>query len=431
MITIFKEKNKWLTISLANLFIVAILGTALRTKILFSIPWIDFKFLLHAHSHFAFGGWLTLCLFTLMTFEILPHGSSGKLKYRILLGGTFLSATGMLLSFPFQGYGFISIFFSTLFIFVTYAFSWFFIRDLLKSQAGKPIVILSIAALVAADLSSVGPFTLAYMLASHHTNLLLYKDSIYTYLHLQYNGFFSLGVFALFFNQFYSRLNDTAKRRVGIFSKVLSFSVLPTLFLSYLWHFPNDLIRGIAITGCVLLAATLIFFVRMIKPVREVLQRIHPFAKAIGILSMTAFFLKTAVQIGIVIPSVGNEVFGDRPMIIGYLHLVMLGFVSLYLLAHLVHTGFFNKRGDLSRKGIIVFTCAVIGNEFILMIQGLSAMLMQGSSIYPWLLWSAAIFLLLGSLIILLSVISPLKGTLVSHAPVLTVKPENILETIN
>lgn len=431
MTTIVKEKNKWLTISLADLFIVAILGTVLRTKILFTIPWIDFKFLLHAHSHFAFGGWLTLCLFTLMTFEILPPERSGKLKYKILLGGIFLSATGMLLSFPFQGYAFFSILFSTLFIFVTYAFSWIFIKDIFRSQAAKPILILSTVALAAADLSSVGPFTLAYMLATHHVNLLLYKDSIYTYLHLQYNGFFTLSVFALFFNQLYPKFNDVAKRSARRFSIILSLSVLPTLFLSYLWHFPNDLIRGIAMAGCVLLAITLTFFVKMVRSAKETLKQIGPFAKAIGILSMTAFFLKTAVQIGIVIPAVGNEVFGDRPMIIGYLHLVMLGFVSLYLLAHLLYTDFFEKRTGLSRKGIIVFTCAVIGNEIILMTQGLSAMMMLGSSIYPWLLWAAAIFLLLGTLIILLSVILPLKRSVVSQTPVLISKTENILETIN
>lgn len=431
MTIIIKEKNRWLIISLVNLVIVAILGTVLRTKILFSIPWIDFKFLLHAHSHFAFGGWLTLCLFTLMTFEILPAQLSCKKRYRILLGGTLIAAAGMLLSFPFQGYGLFSILFSTLFIFVTYAFSWIFIRDLFRSRADKPILILSITALIAADLSSVGPFTLAYMLATHQVNILLYKDSIYTYLHLQYNGFFTLSVFALFFNQFYSKFNKAAKRYANRFSAILSLSVLPTLFLSYLWHFSNDLIRGVALAGCLLLAVTLVFFVKMLRSAQAGLKQISPFAKIIGILSMAAFFLKTVVQVGIVIPAIGNEVFGDRPMIIGYLHLVMLGFVSLYLLAHLFYTGFF-KRGDAwSRKGIIVFTCAAIGNEIVLMIQGFSAMLMLGSSIYPWLLWSAAIFLLLGSLIILLSVIFPFKRSRVPHAPALITRTENIFEIIN
>lgn len=431
MTTKTKERNKWLIVSLANLFIVAILGTVLRTKILFSIPWIDYKFLLHAHSHFAFGGWLTLCLFTLMTFDILPREMSRKIKYRILLWSTLVAAAGMLISFPFQGYGLFSIVFSTLFIFVTYAFSWIFIRDLLKVRASKTVLILCIAALVAADLSSVGPFTLAYMLASHNVNLLLYKDSIYTYLHLQYNGFFTLSVFALFFNQFYSKFNEAARRQAKRFSVILSFSVLPTLFLSYLWHFPNELVRGIAVAGCISLVVTLGFFVTMLQSAQPILKQVSPFAKTIGILSMIAFFLKTAVQVGIVIPAIGNEVFGDRPIIIGYLHLVMLGFVSLYLLAYLLYTGFFKERSGLSRKGIIVFTYAVIGNEIILMTQGLSAMLMMGSPLYPWLLWAAAIFLLVGALIIFLSVILPLKHNMAFNDSALISNTGKIFEAIN
>jgi hypothetical protein len=146
---------------------------------------------------------------------------------------------------------------------------------------------------------------------------------------------------------------------------------------------------------------------------------------------MIAFFLKTAVQVGIVIPAIGNEVFGDRPIIIGYLHLVMLGFVSLYLLAYLLYTGFFKERSGLSRKGIIVFTYAVIGNEIILMTQGLSAMLMMGSPLYPWLLWAAAIFLLVGALIIFLSVILPLKHNMAFNDSALISNTGKIFEAIN
>ncbi|HEY1031003.1 MAG TPA: hypothetical protein VGD89_04475, partial [Flavipsychrobacter sp.] len=65
-------KKAWLKIALANLVIVAILGFLLRSKIVFTIPFLDFKNTLHAHSHYAFGGWVTLALMVLMVYEILP-----------------------------------------------------------------------------------------------------------------------------------------------------------------------------------------------------------------------------------------------------------------------------------------------------------------------------------------------------------------------
>ncbi|HEY9000750.1 MAG TPA: hypothetical protein VIM89_05325 [Mucilaginibacter sp.] len=407
---------------------MALLGTALRSKILFSLPWVDFKNLLHAHSHFAFGGWITLCLFTLMTYEILPERLSSKGKYTILLSGIFLSAVGMLFSFPFQGYGLYAIVFSTLFILFTYGFSWIFIKDLLHAKPGKAVRVLSIAALIFADLSSVGPFTLAYMMATHHVNLLLYKDSIYTYLHFQYNGFFTLAVFAIFFNQFYSTLVNSVQKKVDRFSFFLSPAVLPTLFLSYLWHFPNGYIRGIAVSGCVLLAVVLYHFIRLIISLNDKFRALEPFLKAIGALAMVAFCIKTAVQIGIVIPPVGNEVFGDRPIIIGYLHLVMLGFVSLYLLAHLSHIRFFAQRESLSKKSIIFFTVAVIANEVVLMTQGLSAMVMLSSPVYPWLLWVAAILLFCSAAMLFCSTIGSAS---LNETTLAQLTPEKVLETTN
>jgi hypothetical protein len=61
-----KQLEKWVGIALVNLSIVALLGVLLRCKQLFPLPFIQYKYLLHAHSHFAFGGWISLALLALM-----------------------------------------------------------------------------------------------------------------------------------------------------------------------------------------------------------------------------------------------------------------------------------------------------------------------------------------------------------------------------
>lgn len=394
------DKNKWLTVSVINLSIVALLGVTLRSKILFPIPGIDFKNFLQAHSHFAFGGWISLCLLTLLTYEVLPGHLNQNPIYKWLLTAILLCACGMLLSFPFEGYAFLSIVFSTLFIFATYVFAWVFIRDIIKCQPAIPVRILSIGAIAALVLSSAGPFTLAYILATHSVNTLLYRDSIYTYLHLQYNGFFSLGVFALFFNYLYGSLSQNGTRSAKRFAMMLSFSVLPTLALSYLWHYENIIIRTTAIIGCIFLIITMGAFITMISSSYGTLKTLNPFVKVIGSLSIIAFALKTTIQIGIIFPSIGIAVFGDRPIIIGYLHLVMLGFVTLYLLSHLFQINYFNKYSNTAKKGIIIFTIGVIANEIILMTQGLTAMIRVSSALYPSLLLIASIILFTGASII-------------------------------
>lgn len=407
---ILNKRNKWLTIALINLAVVASLGVVLRSKILFSMPWIDFKFILNAHSHFAFAGWITICLFTLMTYEILPEKVSARPVYPYLLTGLLLTAVGMLLSFPLEGYGLFSIIFSTLFIFVTYAFSWVLVKDILKSTVNKSVQLLCVISLIALCVSSLGPFTLAYMMATHSTNVLLYRDAIYSYLHLQYNGFFMLGIFALFINHFIYKCDAGAQVKAKRFAIALSLSLLPTLFLSYLWHYPNAAVRTVAILGCILLVVVLVLFRILIRALPQIIGEINPFAKVIGALSMFAFMLKTTLQLGTVFPAIGNEVFSNRAVIIGYLHLVMLGFVTLYLLAYLVQIKYFHIGNRLTKTGIIVFVAAVIINELILMTQGMAEMMMKNSLLYPWLLLGAAIGLLAGAAAISIAAIISSKA---------------------
>lgn len=404
-----KDKKVWLAISLVNLSVVALLGLLLRSKILFSIPGIDFENLIHAHSHFAFSGWVTLCLLTLMTYEILPASYSLHIKYKIALVLLLLSAVGMLCSFPVQGYAFISIFFSTMFILVSYYYTWIFLHDIFKVKINRTVALLCTVALTTLSLSSVGPFTLAYIMATHSAKTFLYKDAIYTYLHLQYNGFFTLSVFALLFNYIIKSISSVVLLQLSRFAIILCISVFPTLFLSYLWHFTSPLVRAIADFGCVILVLTVVQFFVVIKSIRSSIHTINPFAKRIGLLAMIAFVLKSIIQIGLIFPVIGNKVFGDRAIIIAYLHLVMLGFITLYLLAYLLQIDFLKSAKRFVRYSVTVFAVAIIANEAILTFQGLSAMLMMSNALYPLLLWFVAIGLFTGAALIASSTMGYLK----------------------
>ena len=123
-----KNKNFWIKLSVFNLCAVAFLGMTLRSKMLFSIPFIDFNNLSNAHSHFAFGGWVTLSLLFLMVNQLLPHATAKEKIYKWLLAGIVLCSWFMLLSFYFLGNGSVSNFISFFFIFLTYVFGWKFIN---------------------------------------------------------------------------------------------------------------------------------------------------------------------------------------------------------------------------------------------------------------------------------------------------------------
>src|SRR6266540_6305325 len=117
--------NKWARWALLNLAIVAAAGVLLRYKILFSLPLFDYKNLLHAHSHFAFSGWISIALFIAITAAIANYASISISVYTRLFILAQVAAFGMLLTFPFMGYKAPSIAFSTLSIFFSYGFTWF------------------------------------------------------------------------------------------------------------------------------------------------------------------------------------------------------------------------------------------------------------------------------------------------------------------
>src|SRR5689334_15790607 len=106
--------KRWIHISLFNLLLVATIGVVLRYKIAFSLPWIDQKHLLHGHSHFAFAGWVSQALMSIMLFVLSKKtGRNEFQRYRWILIASLATAYGMLIAFPIQGYGLFSIIFST------------------------------------------------------------------------------------------------------------------------------------------------------------------------------------------------------------------------------------------------------------------------------------------------------------------------------
>ncbi|GEP98738.1 hypothetical protein CCY01nite_49980 [Chitinophaga cymbidii] len=358
------QLNRWTGITLINLFVVAVLGVLLRSVQLFPIPFVEYKFVLHAHSHFAFGGWVTLALAAWMTGELLVH----RPVYKWWLSGLLLTSVGMLLSFPFQGYGPVSIPFSMLFITCTYGFAYTFIKDLRHAAVSRSVRLLVKGALGFLVLSSLGPFTLAILMATGTHNPVLYNDAIYGYLHLQYSGFFTPAIFALLFHRY-----KVDNRQ---FVNWLLLSVLPTVCLTWLWHAPGIIVYIIAMVGSVLLIGGLTPFMRMRIAGLPWLAKV-----ALG-----CFVLKQVLQACTVIPGVGDFVFFNRPVIIGYLHLVLLGFVTLYLLSH-----FRLPAGN----GMAVFVAGVVMNEVALFAQGL-----RYNNVYPWLLLAASVLLAVGALLL-------------------------------
>ena len=387
------KKKFWIGVSLFNLFIVAFLGFVLRSKILFSLPIINYKNLLSAHSHFAFGGWAALALVTLLVYDLLLVGD--KKIYQWALWGIQLTSLGMVVTFPFTGYALLSIIFSTLHIFSLYVFGFAFIRDARKKIPEKSTRLLAISSVISLVISSIGPFGLAFMMATGRGNANFHRDFIYTFLHFQYNGFFILAALSLFINRLLPLRADLTPL-IRKLATTLSLSILPTLFLSLLWH-NQPVFYVIAIIGCALVVFGLFYFSKLFFETWKTPLFKSGLARSFFILSFLSLALKMLLQIGPIFPYLGNAVYGDRPLIIGFLHLVFLGFLTFYLLSSFIEEGFFTLRGKTIAWPFYLFGLGIVVNEALLMLQGLGILFFYNTSLYNWLLWINSIILFVGS----------------------------------
>jgi hypothetical protein len=393
------DLRKWLRVSLFNLLLVATLGLIMRYKIAYSLPFVDQRNLLHAHSHFAFAGWVTQAIMSLLVYYLYEKGNKNAFaKYRPLLYANLLTAYGMLFTFPFTGYGVLSISFSTLSIFVSYWFAIQYWRDLDKLKQKSIANRWFKAAALFNAISSLGAFALAYMLATKNIHPDRYLASVYFFLHFQYNGWFFFSCMGLLTHQL-NRFGITENKLNTVYLLFVTACV-PAYFLSALWLPIPLMIYLLVVIAVFMQLGGWILMVLLTKKVLPLIkENFGPFPRALLTLSAAAFSIKLLLQAGSVIPSLSQLAFGFRPIIIGYLHLVLLGVITLFIIAYAFARKFILP-DKTTRAGVIVFTAGIILNEALLMIQGITDMGYMPIRSINQLLFIAAIVLLSGMIII-------------------------------
>jgi len=400
----------WVFCACINLFIVSILGVLLRYKGIFGLPALDYNYLLHAHSHFAFSGWVTTALFVGLLYILDDSGARLSRIYRYQFWLNQVSSFGMLVSFMLQGYAPVSIVFSSLSVMFSYWFAWCYWRD---GRSVLPTVVRRAIgfALFYLVLSSLGPYLLAYSMSHRLGDRAFYYNAIYLYLHFQYNGWFTFGVIALFLwwasrEGGWREAGGRGLAGIGSLSKtfvaLLGLACIPAYCLSLLWTGPPQWIRITAVIAALLQLAAGFFLLRLfVRNRRKWSASLPPAVKIIWGLAAAAFGIKLVLQTLSVMPALGRLAFGHRSVIIAYLHLVLLGFVTLVLL------GFFTTRNLVTlhpravSTGMAVFVSGVLLNELVLLLQSLlqiSAVVWAGAGYW---LFGAAVVMCTGLLLLM------------------------------
>ena len=391
--TILKENAQILSrllfiTAMVNLFIVSVLGIVLRAFPFFSFFPLTYKNLLHGHSHFAFGGWLMPAILALLLKCFPEIGKAVQYKHwRNISFLLLFSAYGMLIFFPLQGYRALSIVFSSLSIGSGFylAVTVWKVLPLLKPSVSFQFLKAGLFYMV---LSSFGPLATGPLIALGKSGTPVYFDVIYFYLHFQYNGWFLFAVLALFYKYLEEKRIETNSRRVY---QLLNLACIPTYFLSVLWHQPSLIFNVVAASGAVVQCVALIYLfqdLRLFKfenKLATILVK-FPFASVV---------LKILLQLLSALPAVAVLAYNYRNFVIAYLHLVLLGCVSLFLI------GWGLKSFDVAnnkalRTGIAIFVIGFVCMELFLIAAPLSSMINYTIPFYNLLLLTLSILLPLG-----------------------------------
>lgn len=394
----FLNSKLWLKTSIINLLLVAILGLLMRYKIGFEFPFLDQKHLQHSHSHFAFSGWISHTLMVLMIgfleYKIKKTEVQFIKKYNLLLITNLICSYGMLISFIIQGYGAISILFSTSSIVIACVFTFFYFKDLKLISHEDLSKNWFKASLFFNVISSLGTFALAYMMVSKNIQQNEYLSSIYFYLHFQYNGWFFFACMGLLisFLQLKKAENLFFNKTFWLFF----VSCIPAYFLSTLWLKLPTWIYVLTLLSALVQTITWFKFLYVIIKLKNNFLEKYPLVlRYILFFVGVALSLKFILQLGSTIPALSQLAFGFRPIVIAYLHLVLLAIISLFLLFYIYVNQLitFNKK---VKNGIIIFTIGVLLNEIILAIQGIASFSYTLIPFVNEMLFGAAIILVSG-----------------------------------
>ncbi|PWK17654.1 hypothetical protein [Xanthomarina spongicola] len=345
---------------LINFFVAALMGLALRYTYISPIS-INYRFLTHAHSHVAMLGWVYLMLYTLYFHYFVPNK---KPVYISLFWITQVSVIGMMISFPIQGYAAISITFSTLHIFCSYYFFRLIWKNLkTDSKVSKLLLKTSLLFMLT---STIGVWCLGPAVGLLGQASAFYQIAIQFFLHFQFNGWFLVAVLAILFHKL--QIKDSKEFR--LFFKLLIASILFTFALPVNWFAPHNSLLWINGFGVLLQIAALYLFIKLIKSsLKNVLKTSSKIIQFMLYFALFSFVLKIGLQTLSLIPEVSNVAYQHRNLVIGFIHLTMLGVISGFLLAYILQSKLvtFNKSLSIS---MYVFVLGFILTELILLLQG-------------------------------------------------------------
>ena len=388
----------WLRVALFNFFVAATFGALMRYAFVDELSWMNYRNVMHGHSHGAMLGWIYLAIYALLVHTFLPSEKKNSKFYNRLFWLTELSVIGMFISFPLEGYGGWATAFSTLHIFCSYAFAWRFFKDIKylgKNRFSLKFIRTSLWFMV---LSTFGVWSIPPIVANGLQGSAVYHAVIQFYLHFQFNGWFIFAALGLFFFLLENQKILLNGKHLKYFFRLLAVSCFLTYALAVTWSTPLPFLFALNSTGVILQLAALFFFVLIINKLGGFLKSyFSPLSRKLIMLGAACFIFKILIQSAVVIPAMAKVGYTIHNFVLGFLHLLLLGMMTNFILGLASHEKLISLKNNLTKYSLYIFLTGFFATEILLFLQGL--MFWAGVGFLPYyyeVIFAASVLLPLG-----------------------------------
>ncbi len=374
----------------------------MRFMYLFPLDFLNYSFLLHAHSHVAMLGWVYLIIYVLIVHFFIPKEKSQKPIYNRLFWLTEFSVIGMMIAFPIQGYALFSIVFSTLHILLSYVFCRLVWKDCSKDKSpSQRLLFVSILFMI---LSTCGVWCLGPAVSTLGKQSAFYQIAIQFFLHFQFNGWFILAILALFLKQFKNKIDEVKFKK---FYFLMVISTLLTVCFPVRWFVENDILSYINCLGVLIQLGAFIYFYKMLKSqISTFRSSLDKTTKLVYDLALASLFLKVGIQLLTIFPNLAEVSHQIRNFVIGFIHLTTLGIITGFLFGILLQNKMLSSNSSALKIGVKIFILGYILTEVLLFLQGLFFFFGGGSiSGYFQSILIFSILLVLGLTLMMVSII--------------------------
>ncbi|WP_317674254.1 hypothetical protein [Lutibacter sp. TH_r2] len=356
------------------MFISAFYGFLMRWNFSFPIKNFDYKNILQSHSHVAFLGWgyLGVLILIIRFFVDVKQWKSKIYLFTLLV--MLLCIVLMLFSFPLVGYKAFSIIVLSVFGITSYGISFKLLKDIKEISYSSKLVRFGIYYYL---LSSLATWFLAYVIVTQGKTE-LYYNTVYFYLHFLYNGFFVFALFGLFLKLLENKKISISNKHQKYFFIFLNLACIPAYFLSVLWSDVSIMFNVLGGLAALFQIISLLYLIKLVGKFLTV-KTLSKVSKALFLFSIASYSLKLSIQFFSAFPYFVTKSIALKPfLIIGYLHLFTLGFMTVFIFFLLNESNIIKLKSIYSKIGVYLTLIGVLVTELLMFSQGFLLMINQG-----------------------------------------------------